>query len=83
MINPRTSADRSTTKPIAAFPFTPRVQEVHTKAEVVILTPSTGLATYFKKIPTNKEGFVFPVARPPPDHPPPHLLAQMLSYLAG
>ena len=39
MINPRISADRSTTKPIAAFSCTPRVQEVHTKAEVVHLTP--------------------------------------------
>ena len=29
----------STTKPIAAFPCTPRVPEVHTKAEVVHLTP--------------------------------------------
>ena len=33
MINPRISADLSTTKPIAAFSFTQRVQEVHTKAE--------------------------------------------------
>ena len=32
MINPRISADWSTTKPIAAFTCTPRVQEVHTKA---------------------------------------------------
>ena len=32
MINPRISADWSTTKPI--------VQEVHTKAEVVHLTPA-------------------------------------------
>ena len=39
MINPRISADWSTTKPIAAFSCTPRVQEVHTKAEVVHLTP--------------------------------------------
>ena len=39
MINPRKSADWSTTKPIAAFSCTPRVQEVHTKAEVVHLTP--------------------------------------------
>ena len=38
MINPRISADRSTTKPIAAFSCIPRVQEVHTKAEVVHLT---------------------------------------------
>ena len=29
------------TKPIAAFSCTPRVQEVHTKAEVVLLTPGT------------------------------------------
>ena len=41
MINPRISADWSTTKPIGAFSCTPRVQEVHTKAEVIHLT--TGL----------------------------------------
>ena len=39
MINPRLSADWSKTKPIAAFSCTPRVQEVHTKAEVAQLTP--------------------------------------------
>ena len=39
MINPRISADWSTTKPIAALSCTPLVQEVHTKAEVVNLTP--------------------------------------------
>ena len=39
MINPRNSADWSTNKTIAAFSCTPRVQEVHTKAEVVHLTP--------------------------------------------
>ena len=39
MINPRISADWSTSKPIAAFSCTPRVQEVHSKAEVVHLTP--------------------------------------------
>ena len=39
MINPRISADWSTTKAIAAFSCTPCVQEVHTKAEVVHLTP--------------------------------------------
>ena len=39
MINHRISADWSTTKPIAAFYCTPRVQEEHTKAEVVNLTP--------------------------------------------
>ena len=40
MINPRISADWSTIKPIAAFSCTPCVQEVHTKAEVVHLTPA-------------------------------------------
>ena len=39
MINHRISADWSTTKPIAEFSCTLRVQEVHTKAEVVHLTP--------------------------------------------
>ena len=39
MINHRTSADWSTIKPIAALSCTPRVQEVHTKAEVLQLTP--------------------------------------------
>ena len=39
MINPRISAVWSTTKKIAPFSCTPRVQEVHTKAEVVQLTP--------------------------------------------
>ena len=39
MINPRISAVWSTTKPIAPFSFTPRVQEVHTKSEVAHLTP--------------------------------------------
>ena len=34
MINLRISADWSTTKPIAAFSCTPRVHEVHTKAEI-------------------------------------------------
>ena len=38
MINPRISADWNTTKPIAAFSCKPRVQEVHSKAEVVHLT---------------------------------------------
>ena len=40
MINHRISADWSMTKPIGAFSCTPRVQEVHTKAEVVHLTPA-------------------------------------------
>ena len=39
MINPTISADWSTTKSIALFSCTPRVQEVHTKAEVLHLTP--------------------------------------------
>ena len=39
MINPRISADWSTNKPIAEFSCTPCVQEVHTKAEVIHLTP--------------------------------------------
>ena len=41
MINPRISANWSTTKPIEQFSCTPRVQEVHTKAEVV--HPTIGL----------------------------------------
>ena len=39
MINHRISAYWSTTKPIAALSCTPRVQKVHTKDEVVHLTP--------------------------------------------
>ena len=39
MINPRISAIWSTTKEIAPFSCTPRVQEVQTKVEVVHLTP--------------------------------------------
>ena len=38
MINPRISAVWSTTKEIEPLSSTPRVQEVHTKAEVVHLT---------------------------------------------
>ena len=38
MINLRISAVWNTTKQIASFSCTPRVQEVHTKAEVVHLT---------------------------------------------
>ena len=48
MINPRIFADFTTTKPIAAFSCTPGVQEVHTKAEFVHLTPSLlGLGVLF------------------------------------
>ena len=39
MINPRISAVWSMTKAIVQFLCTPHVQEVHTKAEVVNLTP--------------------------------------------
>ena len=39
MINLRISADWSTTNQIAAFSCTPRVQKVHTKAEVVHISP--------------------------------------------
>ena len=39
MINLRITADWSTNKNIAPFSCSPRVQEVHTKAEVVQLTP--------------------------------------------
>ena len=39
MINPRISADWSTTKTIEPFSCTPRVQQLHTKPEVVHLTP--------------------------------------------
>ena len=48
MINPRISADWSMTKPIAAFSCTPRVNEVHTKAEIADLTPGLlGLGVLF------------------------------------
>ena len=48
MINPRISADWSTTKPIGQFSCTPGVQEVHTKADVVHLTPGLlGLGVLF------------------------------------
>ena len=39
MINPRISAVWSKTKQIAPFSCTPYVQEVQTKAEIVLLTP--------------------------------------------
>ena len=39
MNNPKISAVWSTSKLIAPFSCTPREQEVHTKAEVVHLTP--------------------------------------------
>ena len=48
MINPRISAVRSTNKQIGPFSCTPRVQEVHTNAEVVQLTPGLlGLGVLF------------------------------------
>ena len=39
MINPRISADWSTTNPIAPFSCTPPVQQAHAKAEDLYLTP--------------------------------------------
>ena len=48
MINPIISAVWNTTKPIEPFSCTPRVQDVHTKAEVVHLTPGLlGLGVLF------------------------------------
>ena len=48
MINPRISAVWSTTKLIAPFSCTPRVQEVHNKTEIVHLTPGLlGLGVLF------------------------------------
>ena len=48
MINPRISADRSTTQPILPLSCTPRVQEAHTKDEVAHLTPGLlGLGVLF------------------------------------
>ena len=48
MINPRISAVWSTTKQIAPFSCTQRVQEEHTKVKVVHLTPGfLGLVVLF------------------------------------
>ena len=48
MINPRISAVWSTTKQIAPFSCTPRVQQEYTKAEVVHLSPGLlGLGVLF------------------------------------
>ena len=48
MIKPRISADWSTNKQIEAFSCTQSVQEVHTKADVVQLTPGLpGLGVIF------------------------------------
>ena len=48
MINPRISADWSTSKPIVAFSCTQSVQEAHTKAEDVQLIPGLlGLGVIF------------------------------------
>ena len=48
MINPRISADRCTTKPIAPLTCTSGVQEEPTKDEVVYLTPCLlGLGVLF------------------------------------
>ena len=49
MINPRICADWVTTEPIAAFSCTPRVQEVHIKAEVKYLIPGLlGLGVFIQ-----------------------------------
>ena len=53
MINSRISAVWSTTKQIEQFSCTPRVQEVHTKVEVVHLTPGLlglGVLFHFKAL---------------------------------
>ena len=48
MINPRISAVWSTSKQIAPFSCTPRVQEVHTKAEDVhLISGILGLGVLF------------------------------------
>ena len=48
MINPRICAVWSTTKAITAFSCTPRVEEIHTKDEVVHLSPGVlGLGVLF------------------------------------
>ena len=48
MINSRISAVCSTNKQIEPFSCTPRVQEVHTKAEVVHISPGLlGLVVLF------------------------------------
>ena len=48
MISPRICTDWNTKKQIAAFSCVPTVQEVHTKAEVVQLTPGLlGLGVLF------------------------------------
>ena len=48
MINPKITTDWSMNKPIVAFSCTPCVQGVHTKAEVVHLTPGLlGLGVLF------------------------------------
>ena len=50
MINPRISAVWSTTKHIAPFSCTPRVQEVHTKHEVVHPTLGLGVLINFQAL---------------------------------
>ena len=48
MINPRISAVWRNTKEISPFSCTPRVQQVHTKGEVVHLSPGLlGLGVLF------------------------------------
>ena len=48
MINPTISTVWSTIKQIAQFSCTPRVQDIHTKAEVVHLSPGVlGIGVLF------------------------------------
>ena len=48
MINPRISAVWSTNKQIEPFSCTPRLQEVHTKADIVHISPGLlGLGVLF------------------------------------
>ena len=50
MIDPRIAADWVTNKLIAAFSCKPHVQEIHTKSEVVHLTPGLlGLGVSFNR----------------------------------
>ena len=50
MINHSISADWCTIKPIEPFSFTPRVQQVHSKAEVIHLTAGLqGLLVLFNR----------------------------------
>ena len=49
MVNQRISADWCTTKPIAPFSCTPRVQQIHSKAEVITLLQVSQAYWYYSK----------------------------------